>query len=720
MTTDADPGLRAPDGGRVGEPERWWKLASYKPRFDRIMEALAAWRGSKLGLSAHLLVFGLAIVVPVLLYSAFVLHRFTLSERVSNRQRALEIARALSADIDREITAVITTLDTLATAGTLGTRDFEAFHRQAKEALKSRPWNVVVIDASRRQLVNTRLRLGAPLPMSAAAEPDLPTLTRDGARPVVSDLFIGTVARRPVFSVSVPVRVGDAVPYALVMSLDPERLVEILREASLPPGWIAAIADKKNVNMARSRMAGDFLGRPVPEESVRQYRGRPEGVITTTDLEGQRALQAFHFSRLTGWRVAAWAPLAVVEGQLRQAWTVFLWSGATLLSLSLLLALGVGRLMARPIAELASAGAALGKGKPVAAISSTLREADELSLVLAEAARELEARMGAQAHLAAIVSSSPSAVVSLSPDGIIRTWNAAAQTLFGYEPAEVIGRSVRMFYAEDAVQDFDKLNDSVRGGKTVYADVVRRHRDGRLLDVSISVAPMYDEAGVLVGISAIVRDIGERKARERHIEFLMRELAHRSKNLLAVVQAIAGQTARHSETLAQFQTRFLQRVHALARSQDLLVAREWRGVDLAELVRVQLAPFADETSSRVEVGGPPIQLRPDLVHAITLAVHELATNAAKYGALSVPEGHVAIAWETDDGSGSREPRFRISWRESNGPPVTPPSRRGFGHVVITDMVASSLRGAVTLDYAREGLRWTLDMPGASVAVGGDA
>ena len=678
------------------------------------MNVLARLRGSKLGLRTHLLIFGLAIVVPVQIYSAFLLHRYSQSEREQNEQRALQIARALSADIDREVTAIITTLETLATADALAVKDFKSFHLQAKEALRSRPWNVLVIDANRRQLVNTRLAWDAPLPVSAAAEPDLVRVARETGRPYVTDLFMGTVAKRWIFSVSVPVRPRKDVEYALVMSLEPERLVEILNGESLPPGWLAAVADRKNINMARTRMAEQFLGRPAPEASLSQYGDGPEGVITTADVEGQRSLHAFHLSRLTGWRVATWAPLSVVEGKLRQAWTVFLWSGVALLSLSLLLAFGVGRLMAEPIGKLMRAGAALGQGKPVAPIASTLREADELSLVLSNAAKELNARMGAQAHLAAIVSSSPSAIVSLSPDGIIRTWNDAATSLFGYAPGEAIGQPVSILAPDDTREAFNKLYAKVRSGSTVHADVLRRHKDGRLIDVSANIAPMYDDAGKLVGISSINRDIGERKARERHIEFLMRELAHRSKNLLAVVQAIAGQTARSSPSMEEFQVRFAQRVGAMARSQDLLVARNWKGVAMGELVRAQLAPFADEASSRIAMAGPDLELKPDAVHSLTLALNELATNAAKYGALSVPEGRVAIDWELGGGSATAGPRFRMSWRESNGPPVSQPTRKGFGHVVISQMVASSLRGQVTLDYARDGLSWTIDTPSASV------
>jgi two-component sensor histidine kinase len=179
------------------------------------------------------------------------------------------------------------------------------------------------------------------------------------------------------------------------------------------------------------------------------------------------------------------------------------------------------------------------------------------------------------------------------------------------------------------------------------------------------------------------------------------------------VQAIAGQTARNSPGIEEFQARFSQRLSAMARSQDLLVSRNWTGVSLTELARTQLAPFAEEKSQRISMTGPKLDLKPDAVHSLTLVLHELATNAAKYGALSVPEGRVAIAWDLA-GADNGERRFRMSWRESGGPPVTPPARNGFGHVVISEMVASSLRGDVTLDYAESGLAWAIDTPAASV------
>ena len=693
-------------------PESAW--STVRRGLSALLQPNAGRRGFKLGIRAHLVVFGLAIVVPVLLYSAILLHRYTEAEGISSQRRALSLAQALSADVDREIVAVITTLETLATSPALTSKDFTAFYWQAKQALRSRPWNVVLIDGTRRQLVNTRLPPHEAPPFSAVTEPDIIGIVQQTQQPHISDLFVGTVARKLIFSVSVPVRLDGQIPYALIMSLDTERLVEILNQEVLPEGWVAGAADGKYRIMARSVPIEGSIGRSLPEETVKRSAGQTEGAIATVDQNGQSILLAFRVSRLTGWRIAAWAPLAVVEAPLREAWNLFLLSGAGLLSLSLLTALGLGRLMSAPVAELALAGVALGQGKPVAPISSTLREADELSTVLAEAAKKSALRMGDQARLAAIVSSSPSALVSMTPDGIILNWNAAAKAIFGYEPEQVIGRSSRTFYPEGSQAEFDSIYAEVRSGQAVNMDVVRRHKDGRLLDVSISLAPMYDDGGRLVGISSIITDIGDRKARERHIEFLMREVSHRSKNLLAVVQAIAGQTARHSPDIQAFQQRFSERLHALARSHDLLVARNWQGALVADLVRVQLAPFADEASVRVSLHGPEVQLKPDALHSLTLVLHELATNAAKYGALSVPEGKITVGWElirdpSANGSGD-DRRLRMLWQETNGPAVQPPARKGFGHVVISQMAASALRGRIDLQFAPDGVRCVIEIP----------
>ena len=190
-------------------------------------------------------------------------------------------------------------------------------------------------------------------------------------------------------------------------------------------------------------------------------------------------------------------------------------------------------------------------------------------------------------------------------------------------------------------------------------------------------------------------DVTERKVAEEHVKFLMGELTHRSKNLLSVVQAIASQTGRTVDTFEEFQKRFAQRLQALAASHDLLVLQDWQGASLTDLVRDQLAPFTEFGSARITVSGPDIMLRPEAAEAIGLALHELATNAVKYGALSVPGGHVTISWAFED-HGTEPRQFLVSWAEQGGPLVTPPSHTGFGHIVFERLVTKSLNGELPL------------------------
>lgn len=200
---------------------------------------------------------------------------------------------------------------------------------------------------------------------------------------------------------------------------------------------------------------------------------------------------------------------------------------------------------------------------------------------------------------------------------------------------------------------------------------------------------------------------------ERHTRFVMRELSHRAKNLLAIVQAIARQTGRTAQDIGEFNERLGARLAGLARSHDLLVQKNWEGANIADLVAAQLAPFIDKSKPRVVTNGPPLLLSAEAAQNLGMALHELATNASKYGALSVPTGRVSVEWAWHDGvgDGGGERRLQVRWKESNGPPVTAvPTRTGFGHAVIEQMAAAGLRGKAELDWRPEGLVWTLDAP----------
>jgi two-component sensor histidine kinase len=236
-----------------------------------------------------------------------------------------------------------------------------------------------------------------------------------------------------------------------------------------------------------------------------------------------------------------------------------------------------------------------------------------------------------------------------------------------------------------------------------YGELTHTTRDGRTVVVeSRHVRVQYGGETYALETN---RDITERKAHEQYAHLLTREVNHRAKNLLNLVGAMARQTAAKNQE--DFVERFSERIQALSASQDLLVRSEWKGVDIEDLVRSQLALFASLIDSRIAVRGPKLRLKAESAQAIGLALHELATNAGKYGALSTNTGRIDIWWQ------AAADMFAMSWTEDDGPPVVAPTRRGFGSTVINTMVKYSLGGKVATNYARSGLMWQLTCPAAN-------
>ncbi len=312
------------------------------------------------------------------------------------------------------------------------------------------------------------------------------------------------------------------------------------------------------------------------------------------------------------------------------------------------------------------------------------------------------------AQLATIVGTSADAIISMSDDGIIQSWNPGAESMFGYTADEVIGKSDRILFAEDADAEFEDKYQHLRHGEHVLRDAVRRRKDGSMLDVAINVAPMRRPNGRIFGFSAVFRDITERKRVEKHLRTVMRELSHRTKNLLAVIVAMVRQTARTSTDVAVLQSQLIQRLQSLSASHDLLVAEDWTGASLEELIRAVLQPFTGNSKDAVECNGPPAFVNATAAQNLGLALHELATNAAKYGALSTSAGKVKVSWNFETGDKGR--RLVLRWNERDGPRVSPPTVKGFGHVVIERVVGQALSSTVDYKFNPEGVEWTIAMP----------
>ena len=299
------------------------------------------------------------------------------------------------------------------------------------------------------------------------------------------------------------------------------------------------------------------------------------------------------------------------------------------------------------------------------------------------------------------------AIITMDSQSCITAWNTGAQNITGYAEAEVLGRSGDIvFTAEDRHQGRFTL-ELCRALENGRAENERWHvrRDGSRFWASGLMMPLLDADGQPDGFLNILRDRSEVQAERR--ELLMAEMNHRVKNTFAVVQAIAAQTGRHAASAADFQPAFANRLAALARSHDMLIRGKWEDAPLRDLVEGALTTYSGEPG-RVTIEGTSVRVAANLVVPLTLAFHELATNAAKHGALSVPSGSIHVSWLIKPASkGGRQ--IELLWRERGGPPVTRPERQGFGSHLLRNGLGHS-GGSLRLDFQSAGLECHICFP----------
>jgi PAS domain S-box-containing protein len=310
------------------------------------------------------------------------------------------------------------------------------------------------------------------------------------------------------------------------------------------------------------------------------------------------------------------------------------------------------------------------------------------------------------ARLAAIVVSSDDAIISKTLDGRITSWNAGATRIFGYEASEMIGESIlRIIPPELHGEEREILARLRRGERIDHYETVRVARDGRRVDVSLTVSPLRDRSGRVVGASKVGRDITDRKRAEKMQRVLTDELAHRVKNTLATVQAIANQSLVRAKSPTDFVSSFAGRIHALAKAHTLLTRSKMQGADVMELVSEQVLIGAPN-DDRISCSGPLLVLDAQAAVHLALVLHELATNARKHGALSVPQGRLSVTWQMRTNGGCS---LLLSWKESHGPRVSAPSAHGFGRTLIEQTVRAR-GGEASVDYRTDGLTCEIKLP----------
>lgn len=294
-------------------------------------------------------------------------------------------------------------------------------------------------------------------------------------------------------------------------------------------------------------------------------------------------------------------------------------------------------------------------------------------------------------------------------------WDRTVRRIWGVSDTETI--TAELYWQSVHPDDVARLRAM---GEEIFAakgprrfDVayrILRASDQQLRWVNVALDVVFDGEAPARMIGTI-QDITERKLAEENAQLLMREVNHRSKNLLAVVQSIAHQMARISDP-ETFATRFSERLTALASCHDLLVHSQWKGVDLEALITSQIAHYKPLLGERIHLAGPPLRVTASAAQNLGMALHELATNAAKYGALADDSGDIAITWEVSGPETTRT--FHMSWVEAAGRPVSAPLRRGMGSHIITRLLEHALNAVVVLDYPREGLRWSIAAPASSL------
>jgi PAS domain S-box-containing protein len=322
-------------------------------------------------------------------------------------------------------------------------------------------------------------------------------------------------------------------------------------------------------------------------------------------------------------------------------------------------------------------------------------------------------------RLAATYEHASIGISEVAPDGTFLRVNEAICAITGFSREELLAtRLYTNTLPEDADLDRAGFRQQTDGELEFYSVEKRfKRKDGRLIWMSVRSSPVRDASGKLSYVVRVVQDITERKAAEQRQKLLIDELNHRVKNTLARVQSLAAQTVRGAPDPQEFRARFEGRLIALSKAHDQLTAHHWEHADLRAVIAESVAPYTGGDSERAILRGGEVVLGPRAVLTLAMAFHELTTNAAKYGALSVAGGRIEIGWQRVAAEGETPAQLQIDWRETGGPAVTPPQRRGFGSRMIEGAIAAELGGSATMAFSPTGLRCAIDIPLSAATAG---
>lgn len=624
----------------------------------------------------------------------------------------LYISRSISVAIDAEIDKSATLADALARSPALGGDDLAGFEAEARRFFRDRDggW-VILATTDGRELINTSFAQQSGLPMRPAEAIERQKRAAQTGKPVVSPVYRSGADNVWAVMIDVPVPGAAGRKYAVAVALPARNFAKFLNPPERHSEWLAGVMDQNGRYIARVP-GGDAV---IGERASSGWRAtaRQQGISYFPNRDKDATINANANTRLADWTIGVGALERQIDAAVQPItnWAIAAALFATALSMAL--AYAIYRFLWRSLVALQRAAAAALDAtapdfrSPIAefeALWQGLREATTKKHETERDLAESESRFRLAAQAARF------AVYQLTPATGAVTWSGDIGDIFGIGgPIDDMHALMRAFAPDDREKTLAAIKRARRTIGTYEFEFRIVRPDGAvrwILDRGESAGP-FDARGRVARMTGTFLDITDRKRIEERNKMLLREVNHRSKNLLTVISVIARRT--QSGTAAEFVKGFNARISGLAANQDLLVASEWRGAELRQLIVAHLEPFCEDVATRVSIVGPHVLLGPEAAQNIGMALHELATNAAKYGALSNNAGRIAVGWTVENG------QFRLEWVERDGPGAGEPAQKGFGTTVLTSLVSTALAGKTTLTYEPDGLVWALVCPAARLA-----
>jgi two-component sensor histidine kinase len=651
---------------------------------------------------SHLLGLIAAAVIPVWLFAAYLLVQYAVHERSRFEQDARQTARQVSLVVDGELANLQTTLNGLSKSAALANGDLEAFRGEVLRVVQGTDRTIVLRDLGRNQLLNTEIGYGADLPpVEPISAGDREKLKAPGV--FVSDVFASKDSKNYRIAVAIRVPAPTGEDLLLSISVPTARIRDVMMPA-VPEGWTVGVGDHDGNYVARSKSHEEMTGKPGLPEYLEKIVGR-SGSFTSRNYEGTTLLAGYYRSSYSDWFYTANVPLSEVQAPLWRSLAAICGIGLLALLVSIGLGYIVGKRFTGATTDLAARAEALGKGRTVEPLSTSVEEFATIAQALVDAERAIAER---RYELETVLETVPAAVwFTYDPKALQVIRNRFAAKLMGlptdarksFGAPDLVINTVAVKDGHTVSREDRPLSRAMRGELTDNEEFAYTLPSGVERFLLSSARPIRGPSGSIIGAVQISLDITDRKRGEEHRKLLVNELNHRVKNTLAVVQAIASQTVRNATSLPEAGRTLSSRLISLAKAHDILTQKNWSGANLNELITTSITPHAP--MERFQISGEKVWLSPNVALSFALALHELTTNAIKYGALSNANGRVSISWRLVDQK--PQPRLELEWREEGGPNVGPVERKGFGTQLLERIFNSDSGGRVVLTFEKSGL-----------------